>query len=198
MGVHAAARARRSRPPGHHRCGVRGQSHRPIQANCAHSQLLVRQISLPCLRPAARPQVRKGECWSIFLPRVCTRLNGSCACHRVGIQRLHGLAAATVRSGAPPQSFGPVSALLTHPESVTPPTANRVPSAYATAIMTRHVRRDRLPLCARRRTPSRGCTKSRKERGLPTVLYVLSCVLTYSNVKLRLQRNFGHPSSCSS
>ena len=50
-------------------------------------------------------QVRKGICWSIFLTHVGTRLNGICASHKVGIQRLCGLAAATVSPRGGPAAF---------------------------------------------------------------------------------------------
>ena len=71
-----------------------------------------------------------GDCWSVFLGHVVISLDGSCACHGIFTQRLCGLAATAVMRGAPPQSFGPVSALLLHPEML----PHRPPTGYPAHI----------------------------------------------------------------
>ena len=104
-------------------------------------------------------QVRKGNCWSIFLTHVGTRLNGICASHKVGIQCLCGLAAATVSPRGVPQRFGPVSALLDPPVKMATQAVNKVPTSWETEHVNKTMQQGRQVTWERRFSPSRARTK---------------------------------------
>ena len=104
-------------------------------------------------------QVRKGICWSIFLTHVGTRLNGICASHKVGIQCLCGLAAATVSPRGVPQRFGPVSALLDPPVKMATQAVNKVPTSWETEHVNKTMQQGRQVTWERRFSPSRARTK---------------------------------------